>query len=280
MKDSSYHYLRVAEELRERIAHQGPNTAMPSEVALARRFGVSRVTIRRSLALLESHGVLSRQQGRGTIANPVKCVRHLIPARPFEEDLAEQGVEFETSIIAFSTESQIPEKMRTGVMHCGLTAGHIVLIHATPSDPLSCEDRYFNTGIVGQLTKSDFEGRPVEPRLTELAGVAISHFEVDTEIHPATAEIGELLKVKPGTLVLSNYYRRYIRDRQPLDFGLVTYRLDLCRFRYSVTSGQEAMTWPKVGKASTPRASTTDMPRRGRRRPQALLAEADEPADP
>lgn len=64
-------YLQVRDSLAERIAlgDWKPNTAVPNEMELARELGVSPGTMRKALDLLESEGLVTRQQGRGTFIN-------------------------------------------------------------------------------------------------------------------------------------------------------------------------------------------------------------------
>ena len=61
-------YLQLRDALAERIARGEwkPGIAIPGEGDLARQLGVSKGTVRKSLDLLESEGLLSRRQGRGT----------------------------------------------------------------------------------------------------------------------------------------------------------------------------------------------------------------------
>ena len=66
-------YVGIASELRERILDQqlAPHTLMPSERELSEQFGVSRMTARRALTLLESEGYVYRRPPRGTfVAEP------------------------------------------------------------------------------------------------------------------------------------------------------------------------------------------------------------------
>jgi GntR family transcriptional regulator len=67
---------RVLEE-RLQAGDLAPGAALPSEDALALRFGVSRVTVRAALARLEQDGRIQRIQGRGTLvtAAPLRPVR-------------------------------------------------------------------------------------------------------------------------------------------------------------------------------------------------------------
>lgn len=75
-------YERVRDNLAERIAagEWKPNAAMPNETELAQTIGVSPGTMRKALDLLESEGLVSRKQGRGTFvtdpASPSIAVRY------------------------------------------------------------------------------------------------------------------------------------------------------------------------------------------------------------
>jgi GntR family transcriptional regulator len=61
-------YLQLRDAIAARVARGEwkPGTPLPSEEDLAREFGVSKGTTRKSLDLLESENLLVRRQGRGT----------------------------------------------------------------------------------------------------------------------------------------------------------------------------------------------------------------------
>lgn len=65
-------YYRVYEILRKEIERGDfpENTPLPGEQEIAVRFEVSRVTIRRTMLLLEEADLITRFRGRGTFANP------------------------------------------------------------------------------------------------------------------------------------------------------------------------------------------------------------------
>lgn len=65
-------YYRVYEILRKEIERGDfpENTPLPGEQEIAARFEVSRVTIRRTMLLLEEADLITRFRGRGTFANP------------------------------------------------------------------------------------------------------------------------------------------------------------------------------------------------------------------
>ncbi len=65
-------YRRIASDLRTRIV-QGEyrhEHRLPTELELARRYRVSRVTVRRALRVLAEERLISRRQGSGTFVSP------------------------------------------------------------------------------------------------------------------------------------------------------------------------------------------------------------------
>ena len=67
-------YAQLARILRQQVGdgHFRPGDQLPSEAQLCRRYGISPMTVRRSINLLIDQGVVSTVQGRGTFVKPVE----------------------------------------------------------------------------------------------------------------------------------------------------------------------------------------------------------------
>ena len=67
-------YAQLANILRKQIAEgtYRPGDQLPSEAQLCRRYGISPMTVRRSINLLADQGVVDAQQGRGTFVKPLE----------------------------------------------------------------------------------------------------------------------------------------------------------------------------------------------------------------
>jgi DNA-binding GntR family transcriptional regulator len=65
-------YVQVAADVEADIdtGRFAPDTRLPSELELAEQYGVSRVTVRRSIDLLRQRGKVVAVQGRGTFVTP------------------------------------------------------------------------------------------------------------------------------------------------------------------------------------------------------------------
>jgi GntR family transcriptional regulator len=88
---SAPRYLELAVELRQAIAFGdlGPAGALESEAALGRRFGVSRVTVRKALKELEREGLIFSRPGSGWYAvAPVENALGLFPTEVLAHEAA------------------------------------------------------------------------------------------------------------------------------------------------------------------------------------------------
>lgn len=63
-------YRRSTEALADLLERSEPGTILPSEPTLAKRFGVSRATLREALKGFEGRGLIERRQGVGTYVRP------------------------------------------------------------------------------------------------------------------------------------------------------------------------------------------------------------------
>lgn len=67
-------YRRISQLLATMRPLSGQRLRLPTERVLSRNFGVARVTIRKALAVLESHGWVERRRRHGTyLLGPLHC---------------------------------------------------------------------------------------------------------------------------------------------------------------------------------------------------------------
>lgn len=94
-------YYQLAQILHERImsGQLRPGDRIPSESELSQRYGLSRMTVRRSIAALSEKGLLRSEQGRGTfVVNPrVEGGVFVIP--DFHEEMRNQGLSSEAKLL-------------------------------------------------------------------------------------------------------------------------------------------------------------------------------------
>lgn len=226
-------YLHVADELRRQIEGLPPNSLLPTEQQLAKKFNVSRVTIRRALGMLERSGLVSRQRGRGTIVSPDKVVRRLSPLYSFEQDLWDQGIDFETRVLAFEPETADPERFRELLaLPAGTPVGHLSLLRVVDDRIISHDSRYFPAALAARFDCARLAREGVSEVLAALAGSEIRTVRWESEIISSSEEVAAALGITPGTLVVANTFTYYLTDGSVSEAGVMSYRIDRCKFRF------------------------------------------------
>ena len=89
---------RLAEILRLEFAELSPHQPTPTERQLAERFGVSRVSIRQTLAILVDEGVIYTIHGAGSFAAPPRASKRM-RLRSFAEEMVARGCRPTTHLI-------------------------------------------------------------------------------------------------------------------------------------------------------------------------------------
>ncbi|TYD00691.1 GntR family transcriptional regulator [Arthrobacter echini] len=91
-------YYGVKEDLRRLALEAGPEASLPTERALAVRYGTSRTTIRQAIAELVAEGILNRTQGKGTFV--AREHRAYVRQRTsFTDDAREQGLRISSIVL-------------------------------------------------------------------------------------------------------------------------------------------------------------------------------------
>ena len=228
-------YVALLDVLKREIRELPPNTVLPTEQQIAKRFDVSRVTVRRALDLIERAGMVSRARGRGTIVSPPKVIRNMVPFTMLEEDFRQQGVVLETEVLDFQVKAELPELVRELLrLKVGATAGHIGLLRRIADRVICLEHRYMPTRIARRFDPAQVHLRPVLEQVQQLAGKPVTSFSWDMEFLPATDFAAALLGITPGVTSLVSTSTEYLGDGAPVHVNHAWYRLDHVRFRFSV----------------------------------------------
>ena len=101
MKTRVPRYHRIAETLRERIREGDltPGTRLDNQRALARSFGVTLMTLRQALELLERENLIARRHGLGTFVAAPSIDYDILQLRRFAGDLSAQGEHVTTRML-------------------------------------------------------------------------------------------------------------------------------------------------------------------------------------
>jgi GntR family transcriptional regulator len=169
-----YHqlYLHLRQNLVE--GQLDPARALPSEPALVRQFGLSRVTVRRTLERLEAEGLIRRVRGRGTF--PVKRPQDA-SARTNISGLLENLISYEQATTAINLDWREAEPVGEAALRLGREAVlRIVRVRSYHGRPISLTTLHVPLRFAGLLDVAAPADEPVI-RVLDRQGVKAEHAE-------------------------------------------------------------------------------------------------------
>ncbi len=244
-------YVLVAEALENHIVGMSVNSLLSTEEQLSRDFQVSRVTVRRALSLIERKGLISRERGRGTIVNRPKITRQLLPVCPIEQDLLNQGRKLETEVSEWKTDVSPPNSIAARLaLRPGKTVCFLSLIRKIDGRPLCHDQRFLPSSVAKKFDPALLASRPIHYILQDLRKLAIGSAECELELTAASFEVARKLGLLAGGLVLVNTFTNFFENGQPAEAGVMSYRIDLVKIKFSATGSSMLLTWPPDEKSA------------------------------
>ncbi|MCH8552145.1 MAG: histidine utilization repressor [Natronospirillum sp.] len=205
-------YLVIKQFLSERIqsGEFAPNHQIPPEEALARQFGVSRMTANKAIRDLVQEGYLIRQAGLGTFVTDRKAESPLHDIRNIAEEVRLRGHDYANRIILCEAiEADDEVALRLGV-RVNSSVFHTILIHLENGIPIQLENRYVNPRWVPHYLETDFSRQT--PNEVLVANCPISDLEHIVEAVLPDPQAAAWLEIQQEEPCLSVIRRTWSAD--------------------------------------------------------------------
>lgn len=171
-------YQQIQERILRRIAdgEWRPGRKIPSENALVRQLGVSRMTVHRALRELAQEGHLQRVAGLGTfVAEPPRRAS-LMELKDIAEEVRAAGAEHHARLCSRRRVSLVAEAAAAMERSVGSEAAHVILIHYRDDLPIQHEERWVDLEVVPDFLQVDFEAiTPSQHLLETLPADEVEH---------------------------------------------------------------------------------------------------------
>ncbi|MFI7067494.1 GntR family transcriptional regulator [Kribbella sp. NPDC050124] len=226
-------YVRIAAALREEIRLRPANTLVPSERELSDQHGVSRMTARKAVDLLESEGFVYRRPPRGTfVAEPRLTLR----IGSFTEEVVRLGHSPQATVLRAVQEQADP----TAAEALGLPDGGEVYVierlRSADGDAMAIESTIMPAGLAPGLLTRDLTSS-LWSLLRREFGVrperAVARIECLPLEETASTRLG-VRQASPG-IVLTRH--TYDGDGRCIEFATDIYRADRTAFLVSEQIG-------------------------------------------
>ncbi len=233
MRNIKPRYVDIAETLERELTELAPNSLLPTEEQMSRRFEVSRITVRAALELLENSGQISRMRGRGTIVSPKKLVRTFSPFLSFEADMKSRGITFKTQVLSFEKSIIAPARFVEQLeLPADSRVARLSLVRLVNEQQVCHDQRYYPEEIGKLIDPSQAETKACSEIIQSAMGEKIRRVRWDSEILSSSQDVASALGLANRALVFTSNYTWFAKKRRPIETGLVSYRVDRCKFRF------------------------------------------------
>ena len=239
-------YYQVYTVLQQRIreGEWSPEAPMPTEQEFAASFGVSRVTIRKALNMLQEEKLIDRQQGRGTFALPPPRRHNRANFSGLLENIVDFELHTKVRVLVFAKVA-LPEQIARS-LECatGAPALKIVRVRSDNQTPFSYTTCYLPEPEADLISEESLGNRTVIATLAA-AGVAAATAEQRLSATVAGVEVAKFLKLEVGAPLIS--MTRVVRneDGRPVELIQALYRPDKYEYRVNLSrdNGGDAPRW-------------------------------------
>ncbi|MEO6984184.1 MAG: GntR family transcriptional regulator, partial [Paralcaligenes sp.] len=232
-------YYKIYRLLKQGIENHefSPNDAMPGENALAERYHVSRLTIRRSLDLLQRDGLVERRQGSGTF--PIKAA---IKVQPFSADINKllahlNGMAASTRalLLAFSYEIPNPDVQSKLELAVNARVQKAIRVRRYEDAPFSYLTTYVPEHIGKRFSQDDLTLYPIQTLFKKL-GIKLVSAEQSITAILADVQHAENLDMEVGSPLLC--INRVIRDASntPIEYLIAAYNPHRFEYRMAMSN--------------------------------------------
>jgi GntR family transcriptional regulator len=168
-------YSRIAESLRERIREGDlpPGTRLDNQRALAKSFGVTLMTLRQALELLERDNLIARRHGLGTFVAAPSIDYDILQLRRFAGDLSAQGEHVSTRLL--DTRLTVGDRRVTAALGLGPRARVMALerLRLVDGHPMSLQRSFLSARLGEEVLRADLDVTPLSQVLEFKLGILI-----------------------------------------------------------------------------------------------------------
>jgi GntR family transcriptional regulator len=194
-------YHQIAQTLRERIVAggHGPGKRLDNQRSLAREFGVTLMTLRQALDLLERDGLIARRHGLGTFVARPSIDYDILHLRALAGDLSALGEDVATRFVrSYKTvaDRRVAEALRLSERAPVFVLERLRLVDG---EPVSFQASYLPAPIGEEVSKADLAVTPLRQVLSFKLGIEITAAHETVSAVPLDRRAAREMGCRPGT---------------------------------------------------------------------------------
>lgn len=231
-------YKVIYKELVKRIENNTypVQSLVPSESELQEEFGVSRITVRRSLQDLEVDGYIKKVQGKGAYVLPHIPYSDLSAVKSFSEEAHSEGENPSSIIIEFSTVKGTPHVLENLSANEGDDIYYLKRLRLKNNRIIGLNETYISKARVGEIMDGDLDEFTSIYDLYETRGIEIGSGLEVIKAELAGESIAQQLYMADSDPVFKRERVTYDSDGEPIEFSINTYKAS--EYKYVIKLGK------------------------------------------
>ncbi|WP_455682960.1 GntR family transcriptional regulator [Thomasclavelia sp.] len=230
MSEKEYLYVKIKDYILDNIQNKVyKDGKIESENQLAKKFQVSRMTVRQALLSLQQDGVIYVVPKKGAYIRDENSFKTLDGLQSFSEDVAGlQGKTHSYILLCQKEQCKTSSLCSLGLSNDFGEVWHVIRIRYLNREPIAYEDSYYNANLIDAIPDTALNGSLYAYFEEEL------HLDMDyskQKIDACLADgFAKYLEVSKNTPLLRILQTTYLKDSSCIEYGYSCYRVDSYSF--------------------------------------------------
>jgi GntR family transcriptional regulator len=215
-----------------------PEEKLPSENDLAKKFDVSRVTIRRALQSLESEDIIYRCQGLGSFVSDTRAPHNLVRLTDFNEDMAKAGLNASSKVHKFKIIEAPAWLLAPLQVEEGTKVMQIDRLRLADNNPVAFDSTWLPI-LYGQLlTEDKLKSSTIYKILEDEYDIRVIRGTYRFTAETADNTLAKELKIEKGAPLLLIERSTFTIGNKPVYFQRRYYRSDKVMYEMTLERSQ------------------------------------------
>lgn len=232
-------YYQIKEQLKNYIESNNlpAHTSLPTEDELAKKYNVSRLTVRNAMKELINEGIIYRIQGKGTFVSEKKLVTDLTYLKGFNDEMKSLNRKTRSKVLV--NEIIQPDVKIIEIFNLKRNQKVLLLsrIRYENNIPRAIENAYLNIAAYPEL----IEIKEKNMEILSLYNILKEDFQIfptyakeEIEVMYADKETSKLLEIKENDCILSIIRLTSSQENIPFEYVESKYRKDNFKLRITL----------------------------------------------
>jgi len=228
-------YAQLANILRRQIADGAyrPGDQLPSEAQLCRQYGISPMTVRRSINLLSDQGIVSTVKGRGTFVKPLELGMAHFDLRELQ-DLFINGASADVKLLDVRIVSADERTARKLELREGDPTIYIRRLFTREEKPIFYHRAYLVFDPTRPIVEAEMDVTSLQGLFTSAENSMLKRGQLTIEATMMNEEEAKILQTPLPAAAFYLGHLFYDFENRPISWGWFIFRSDHLRFHTQV----------------------------------------------